>query len=334
MSCRWRGEPRLISGGAHAALAQAVARELDMPLIQPDVTVFADGETQVHVDDDLREASAIIVQPTCPPVNDRILALALLADAVRAAGAATVTAIVPYFGYARQEVRKRSGEPRSAQVICRLLSDVGVGHLVTVDLHVPALESALPMPATLLGAETAFVPRVRRWGLRDAVVVSPDAGGMKRAQAFAAALESPVAVVLKSRPRSDVIASLQVLGDVRGRPCILVDDMASTGRTLVSAAEALLAAGAGEVHAVFTHAVMSHGAEDLLASAALGRILTSDSIPGRLNPRFEIAPLAPLLAAAVCRLFGPNAARRQLELHRPRRARKPPRLLADWEAKT
>jgi ribose-phosphate pyrophosphokinase len=225
--------------------------------------------------------------------------LALLADAAKAAGAARVVAVVPYFGYARQDRRDHPGEPRSAQVAGRLLGAVGVDHLVTLDLHSLALESALPMPATLLGADDAFLPRVADWRLRDPVVVSPDAGGLKRAQRYATALSAPLAVVAKERPRPDEVSPLQVLGDVKGRACLVVDDMASTGRTLVGAAEALRRAGARDVHAAFTHAVMAPGAADRIRAAGFGKLLTTDSVPGPLVPGVEVVPIAPLLGRAV-----------------------------------
>src|SRR6516225_4816171 len=152
---------KLLAGNAHPALAEDLARELGVPLVTAEVGAFADGEARVHVSQDVRDAAVFIVQPTCPPVNDHLMILALLADAVRAAGAARVTGIVPYFGYARQEQRSDTGDARSAQVVGRLLGGVGLDHLVTLDLHAPALESALPMPVTLLRAEEVFLPRVR-----------------------------------------------------------------------------------------------------------------------------------------------------------------------------
>jgi len=167
---------QVIAGNAHPSLAESLAHELKVPLLSSEVGAFADGEIRVHVRQDVRDVTVFIVQPTCPPVNDHLMVLALLADAVRAAGAARLTGIVPYFGYARQEQRSRPGDPRSAQVVGRLLSGVGLDHLVTLDLHAPALESALPMPATLLHAEEVFLPRVKSWGIRDLVLVSPDAG--------------------------------------------------------------------------------------------------------------------------------------------------------------
>jgi ribose-phosphate pyrophosphokinase len=294
----------LIAGNAHPALAEDLARQLKMPLATAEVGAFADGETRVHIAEDMRHEDVFIVQPICPPVNDRLMVLALLADAVRAAGAARITGIVPYFGYARQEQRSRPGDPRSAQVVGRLLGSVGMDHLITLDLHAPALESALPMPATVLHAEEAFLPRIKSWGIRDLVVVTPDAGGLKRAQRYALALDAPLAVIAKERPRPDTTSPSQVLGEVKDRVCLVVDDMASTGRTLAGAADALRRAGAKEVHAIFTHAVMAPGAVDRLFAAQFGKVMTSDSIPVSADSWLEVVPIAPLLARAVRYLCG------------------------------
>ncbi len=299
-----RGPVRIIAGNAHPALAENLSLELKVPLLTAEVGAFADGETRVRIAEDVRHADVFLVQPTCPPVNDHLMVLALLADAVRAAGAARITGIVPYFGYARQEQRSRPGDPRSAQVVGRLLGSVGIDHLITLDLHAPALESALPMPATLLRAEEVFLPRIKSWGIRDLVVVTPDAGGLKRAQRFALALDAPLAVIAKERPRPDSASPLQVLGEVKDRVCLVVDDMASTGRTLAGAADALRRAGAQQVHAIFTHAVMAPGAADRLLAARFGKVLTSDSIPVSADSWLEVAPIAPLLACAVRYLCG------------------------------
>jgi ribose-phosphate pyrophosphokinase len=295
---------KLITGNAHPALAESLARELAVPLAAAEVGAFADGETRVHIAQDVRDATVFLVQPTCPPVNEHLMVLALLADAVRAAGAARVIGIVPYFGYARQEQRGCRGDPRSAQVVARMLACVSLDHLVTLDLHAPALESALPMPATLLRADEVFLPRVKGWSVLDLVVVAPDAGGLKRAQRYALALDARLAVIAKDRPRPDAAVPLQVLGEVRDRVCLVVDDMASTGRTLAGAADALRHAGAQEVHAVFTHAVMAPGAVDRLAAARFGKVLTSDSTPVSPNPWLEVVPVAPLLARTVRYLCG------------------------------
>lgn len=295
---------KLISVGSHPALAADLAAELGLSLEPMELTAFADGEGKVLLASDLRDADVYLLQPTSPPANDHLMHLALAIDAARAAGASRVTAIVPYFGYARQEQRGRTGEPRSAQVVARLLASVGLDRLVTLDLHAPALESAFPMPTTLLGCEELFVPLVESWAMQDLAVVSPDAGGLKRAQRFAARLNARLAVVAKQRPQPDKAAALEILGDVRDRVCLLVDDMASTGRTMAGAAEALRGAGAREIHAIFTHAVMGPGAFERLLDAPLDRIATTDSIAAAQHPRLEIVRTAPLLAKTTRYLHG------------------------------
>jgi ribose-phosphate pyrophosphokinase len=302
---------KLVAGNSHPGLAEGLARELRVPLVSAEVGSFADGETRVHVAEDVRDTTVFIVQPTGPPVNEHLVVLALLADAVRAAGAARVIGIVPYFGYARQEQRGRPGDPRSAQLVGRLLGAVGLDHLVSLDLHAPALESALPMPATLLHAEEVFLPQVKSWGLPNLVIVAPDAGGLKRAQRYALALGTRLAVIAKERPRPDAATAVQILGEVKDCPCLVVDDLASTGRTLAGAAGALRQGGAQEVHAIFTHAVMAPGAADRLAAASFGKVLTTDSIPVSPGQRLEVVPIAPLLARTVRYLCGENAGAEQ-----------------------
>lgn len=306
MALASRGPVTILAGNAHRALAEDMARELNVALVTAEVGSFADGETRVHVSHDVRDAVVFIVQPTGPPVNDHLMVLALLADAVRAAGAARVIGVVPYFGYARQEQRGRSGDPRSAQVVGRLLGSVGLDYLVTLDLHAPALESSLPMPATLLHAADVFLPRVKTWGISDLVVVSPDAGGLKRAQRFALALSAPLAIVAKERPRPDTVTPLQVLGSVKNRVCLVVDDMASTGRTLSGAADALRQAGAREIRAIFTHAVMAPGAVERILAARFESVLTTDSLPVTAASWLEVVPIGPLVARAVRYLCGDN----------------------------
>jgi ribose-phosphate pyrophosphokinase len=294
---------KLISGNSQRPLAENLAAELGVALEVAEIGAFADGETRVYIGGDMRDAVVAIVQPTCPPVNERLMTLALMADAARAAGAAHVIAIVPYFGYARQEQRGRVGEARSAQVAARLLAAVGVDHLITLDLHAPALESAFPMPATLLQADELFLPLVKSWEISDLVIISPDAGGLKRAQRYALALSAPLAVIAKHRASADVPVVVQVLGEVRDRTCLIVDDMASTGRTLAGAAEALKQRGARQVHAIFTHAVMAPGALERLTSASIGRLITSDSVPILQHPPLEVVRTAPLLASSIRRLI-------------------------------
>jgi len=294
----------IVAGDANPELAQDVARLWAAPLIPAVVTAFADGETRVRIEADVSGLDLYIIQSTSAPTNDRLMSLALLADAARAAGVKRITAVTPYFGYARQDVRKASGEPRSARLAARLLAQAGVDRIVVLELHSPALESAFDIALVQLEADEVVLPVIRSWNVADLAVVAPDAGALKRAQRYAMQLSAPLAVVAKSRPRPDVAIALRVLGDVAGRACLVVDDMASTGGTIAGAAQALLAAGAREVHALFIHPVMAPGALDGLLAAGVRRLLTTDSIRAVGDPRVEIASIAPLLARALTRLAG------------------------------
>lgn len=294
----------ILAGDGHPALAHAVAGLCGATLAPLLVGAFADGETRVRIEEDLAGEDVYIVQPTGAPTNDRLLNLALIADAATGAGAARVTAIAPYFGYARQDVRKRPGEPRSARLAGRLLSEAGVDRLVVVELHSPALESAFDMPLLHLDADAALMPAVRAWNLDRLTVVSPDAGGMKRAQRYAGALEAPLAAIAKTRPSedADVALAVDVLGDIRGRNCLIVDDMTSTGRTIAESARALREAGAEAVHALFVHAVIATGALARIHDAGVRRMLTTDTVRTIDDPRVEVVSVAPLLAQAITRL--------------------------------
>lgn len=291
----WR-EPILVAGDGHPALARALAHLAGLPLAAASIAAFADGETRVRIEEEVGGRDVVLVQPTSPPVNDRLMTLALLADAARAAGAARVSALVPYFGYARQDVRRHRGEPRSAQLAARLLACAGIERVVTLELHSPALENAFPMPVEQLVADELLLPQLADRGY---VVVAPDAGGLKRAQRYARALGAPLAVVAKTRPAEDVAVPEEALGEVRDRICVIVDDLASTGRTVAAAARALAQAGAAEVHACFVHAVMAEGALSRLHGAGVRRIVTTDSVGEISAPELEVVSVAPLFAAAL-----------------------------------
>lgn len=292
---------RIIAGNTHPALGERVAQSLGAPLVPCAVGGFADGEIRVHIEGDVRNADLYVLQPTCPPVNDSLVSLALIGDAARAAGARRLTAVVPYFGYARQDVRKSPGEARSAQMAARVLESAGFDRLVALELHSPALDSAFRIPLTHLEADDAALPLIRKWRLHDLTLVSPDAGGLKRAQRYASVLRAPLAVVAKTRPRPDASTALGVLGDVRGRKCLIVDDMASTGGTIAAAARALTEAGASEVHAFFVHAVMIAGALARIRTAGVKLVATTDSVPhsAEAEGELKIADTAPIFVRAL-----------------------------------
>jgi ribose-phosphate pyrophosphokinase len=286
----------LVSGDAHPELARAIAHLARLPLAAASLSSFADGETRVRIEEDVGGRELWLVQPTSPPVNERLMTLALLADAARAAGASRIGAVVPYFGYARQDLRHHAGEPRSAQLAARILACAGIERVLALELHAPALENAFPMPVVQLDADEVLLPALsgRRW-----TVVSPDAGGLKRAQRYARALGAPLAAVAKARRTDDAASAIAVLGEVRGEVCLLVDDIASTGRTIAAAARALAAAGAAEVHACFVHAVLAERAVARMREAGVRSILTTDSVGPVSQPDIESVSVAPLFAAAL-----------------------------------
>jgi len=285
----------IVAGDAHPRLAAEIARQAELPLVPVSISAFADGETRVRIEADVRGKELCVVQPTSAPTNERLMTLALIADAARAEGAARVTALLPYFGYARQDVR-RPGEPRSAQLAARLLACAGIERIIALELHSPALESAFPMPLVHLQADALMLPRVRE---RHCTIVSPDAGAMKRAQRYAMALGAPLAIVAKRRTGADAAVPFQVLGEVRGAACLIVDDMASTGGTIAGAAQALAAEGAAEVHAFFVHAVMARGALERMRAAGVRDIVTTDSVGPVALAGVEVVPTAPLFVSAL-----------------------------------
>ena len=294
----------LIAGNAHPDLGRRVAELCGASLVEARIRAFADGETSVRIESEVGGSDLYIVQPTCPPVNEHLIALALLADAAHAAGARRVTAVIPYFGYARQDTRKDAGEPRSAQMAVRILECAGIARFVALELHSPALDSAFRVPLLHLAADEAVLPQIRNWNLRDLTVVSPDAGGLKRAQRYASALGAPIATIAKTRAQPDSAAVAAVLGDVRGRSCLIIDDLASTGGTIAAAAEALRRAGCDAVHAFFVHAVAARAALDRIKAAGVQRIASTNSVPEREADAamLELVDIAPLLARTVTSL--------------------------------
>ncbi len=291
-------------GSVHPGLGRAVCGRLGVRLPRFSVAHFPDGEIQVEIDDQLRGADVAIVQPTSPPVGESIFELALLADACRRAGAATLTAVVPYFGYARQDRRKKDGEPLGVRVAADAIS-AHFSRVIAVDLHSSATESALRATVDHLSAAAALASAVRAHLRERAVVVAPDLGAAKLARKFGEWLDLPVAIVHKTRVSGSIVSVQGVVGDVRGLQPLIVDDMISTAGTIEAAARVLVAAGASpDLLIAATHALLVGPALERLRAFRIARLVCTDSVPQRADLPFprDVVPLAPLLADALRRI--------------------------------
>jgi ribose-phosphate pyrophosphokinase len=296
----------IFAGTANPVLAEAVAVGLGVRPGACAVERFPDGEVAVRLEESVRGREVFLVQPTGPPVNDHLMELLAFADACRRASAGRVTAVVPYFGYARSDKRDGRREPIAASMVADLMQAVGIGHVVTVDLHTPQTEGFFRVPVDNLTSVGVLTDDQRGRLPEGAVVVSPDAGRVKMATEFASRLHAPVVVLHKRRESGTQTKVTHLVGDVRGRPCLIVDDMISTGGTIVESARALRAAGArGEFLVAATHGLLLEGAREKLAREGVGEILVTDTVPVRSQggPDLRVATVAPLVAAALRRLL-------------------------------
>ncbi len=297
----------LLAGTSHPALAKDLANELGVSLGACHVEKYPDGELDIEVRDDLRQAHVFLLQTLHSPVGEHLLELSLIADACHRAGAPRVTAIVPYLGYARQDRRETDVEPLGGRVVAQLLGAGPIDHVVCMDLHSRAVEGFFSVPVEHASAITSLVDHVRDRVTPNSVVVSPDLGAIKRAELFARPLGLPVAVVHKHRISGESVEARGLVGDVKGKHVILCDDMISTGGTTVAAVEALLAAGAEpRVTVVAAHGLFAGPAYERLKSLPLERVVVSDSVPsvGPAPFPLERVRCAPRLAAIVNRLNG------------------------------
>jgi len=299
--------PVLIAGSSHPQLAAEVAAELRVPLTACTVEHFPDGELDICLTGEVRGAEVFIVQSLHAPVGEHLLELALMSDACQRAGAASVTAVVPYLGYARHDRRVSGREPLGARVVAELIAAGRVDRVICLDLHSRAVEGCFPRPVEHADAVPALIEHVRARIGQPAVVVSPDLGAVKRAEAFARPLGLPVAVVHKQRLSGEEVKAQAVVGDVEGREVVIVDDMISTGGTLVAAVQTVLAHGAkGPVTVVASHGLFVGPARERLAAVPLARVVVTDSVPFSGTPGFPLERVrsAPALAASVKRVLG------------------------------
>jgi ribose-phosphate pyrophosphokinase len=302
--------PLIVSGSAHPALAADVARELGAELASCLLQSFPDGEQEVEVQTSVRGRPVFVVQPLGPPVGEHLLELLLLADACRRAGAGSVVAMAPYVGFARQDRVTREGRPLGARVLAGALGTGEFSQVIAVDLHSPVVASCVEAPVTHLTAVPVLVEALRPHVREDSVVVAPDLGAVKLAEAYSRALGLSLAVVSKIRVSPSQVAVRGVMGDVRGKRPILVDDMISTGTTVEASIDALLAHGCRrEVLVAATHGLFVGDARDRLSREEASGVLATDSLPpAQGSPaRLEVIRLAPLLAEAIRRIVGDRA---------------------------
>ncbi len=299
------GQLQIFSGNASLPLAEAVARELEIDLGRALVGTFANQETRVRIEQNVRGADVFVHQALSIPVDHNIMELLLMIDALKRASARRITAVIPYFAYAKQEKKMAGREPISAKLVANLLMTVGANRILTIDLHAPAIEGFFDIPVDHLRAAPILVNHFRGMDPDSMVVVSPDAGGVGRANDFRQRLGAPLAIIAKQRPRPDVAEVLDMVGDVRGKTAIIVDDMISTGGTLVEAADVLLDRGATEVRACATHAVFADGASATLIGSRLAELVVTDTVPlspDQLGSKIKVVSVAPLIAESIKRI--------------------------------
>ncbi len=271
----------LFTGNANPALAHDIARHLMVPVGRASVGRFSDGEVNVEIMENVRGRDVFLVQSTCPPVNDSLMELLMMADACRRASAASITAVVPYFGYARQDRRPRATRSAiTAKLVADMICGAGVDRMLTLDLHAEQIQGFFGIPVDNVYGSPVLLGDVWRKQYADLIVVSPDVGGVVRARAFAKRLDdAELAIIDKRRPRPNESKVMNIIGEVSGRSCVLIDDMVDTAGTLCLAAQALKDEGASLVVAYITHAVLSGGAVERISSSALDELVVTDTIP-------------------------------------------------------
>jgi ribose-phosphate pyrophosphokinase len=276
----------VFTGNANPKLAQKVARHLNVQLGKASVSTFSDGEVMVEILENVRGKDVFVLQSTCAPTNDTLMELMIMVDALRRSSAARITAAMPYFGYARQDRRPRSARVAiSAKVVANMLTVVGVNRVLTMDLHADQIQGFFDIPVDNVYATPILLGDVWKNEYKDLVVVSPDVGGVVRARAIAKRLESDLAIIDKRRPRPNVATVMNIIGDVEGRTCVIMDDMVDTANTLCEAARALKAEGAVRVLAYCTHAVLSGPALSRIEASVIDELVVTDTIP--LRPEAE-----------------------------------------------
>ncbi len=296
----------IFSGNAHPELAQEICKALDCPLGRSRVNQFSDGETFCVIEENVRGVDTYVVQPTCSPVNDRVMELLIMVDSLRRASAGSITAVIPYYGYARQDRKVAPRTPISAKLVASLLEAGGVNRVVAVDLHAGQIQGFFQVPFDHLYAMPALLNSHLRANYTGAVIVSPDAGGVERARAYSKRLGGTLAIIDKRRERANESEVMNIIGDVKSQRCLIIDDIMDTAGTMCNAARALMDAGATSVSASVSHAVLSGPAIDRINDSPLEEVVVTNSMPLQKQSarcsKLKIVSIAPLLAEAIRRI--------------------------------
>ena len=298
---------KVLSCNSNRPLAEAIATYLNVSLTEADVRRFADMEVFVEIHENVRGEDVFVIQSTSYPANDNIMELLVCLDALRRGSARRVTAVLPYYGYARQDRKSGPRTPISAKLLANLITSAGADRILTIDLHAAQIQGFFDIPADNLYSAPVFkTDIISRYNSNELVVVSPDVGGVIRARAIASRIEADLAIIDKRRPRAGISEVMNIIGDVSGRHCIMVDDIIDSGGTLCNAAQALIGAGAITVDAYVTHGVLSGGAVSRVASSPLNSLVTTDSIQSteamRVATNIRQITIAPLLGEAIRRI--------------------------------
>lgn len=296
---------RVFSGTANPALAEEIAACLGIAVGEAEVGHFNNGETQVIIDESVRGTDVFIIQPTCN--NDNIVELLIMVDAFKRASANHITAVIPYYGYARQDRKTRGREPISAKLMANLLTTAGVTRVVTMDLHAGQIQGFFDIPVDHLIGTPILSDYLSAKKLNDFVVVSPDLGGVTRARQLADRLEAPIAIIEKKRPEPGVAQVMNIIGSVEGKTAVIIDDIVDTAGSLTEGAKALMNHGAKAVYACCTHAVLSHPAVERINNSCITELVVTNTIPmaaDKKSDKIKVLSVAPLLAEAIIRIFG------------------------------
>ncbi len=303
MAERNRHMLKVFSGNAHPALAREICEYLGVSPGEIQVGRFPDGEVRLQILENVRGTDVFVIQPTCRPVNENLVELLVMLDAFRRASADRITAVMPYYGYARQDRKDRPRVPISARLVADLITSAGANRILTLDLHAGQIQGYFDIPVDHLFATPVTVDYFRKLKLKSLVVVSPDPGGVERARAFAKRMRAPLAIIDKRREDPDVVEVMNVIGDVKGKTCLIVDDMIDTGGTLIRGTHALLDKGAEKVYACCTHGVFAAEAISKICEAPLEQVVATNSIPpspeAQQCGKIKILSIAKLLACAL-----------------------------------